>query len=80
MGPVARPAPCPLPRAPPPSLRARLGSSGARTPRLGIFQAAEVQRAELEPRPALQGPSARPGMGPGPGRDLSSGRGRMEPS
>lgn len=70
------PAPCPPPpRAPPPFLPpSGLGSEarGLRSPGLGIFQAAEVQLTALgaPPRPAPQGPSARPrpprrGTGPG---------------
>lgn len=77
MGPAARPAPCPQPRTPPPS-RLGSGAQGHRSPGLGIFQAAEVQRTELgaPPHPAPQGPSARPSRpewGPGPGGTASSG-------
>lgn len=62
----------PRPARPLPPSRLGSGAQGHRSPGLGIFQAAEVQRTELgaPPRPAPQGPSARPsrpGWGPGPG-------------
>lgn len=77
------PAPCPprparAPTLPPSGLGS--GARGLRSPGLGIFQAAEVQLTELgaPPRPAPQGPSARPRPpweGTWPGEDSSSTRG-----